>query len=111
MIGTPVTLPEFVAVNPGTLPANNVGGPVGAADDCVMTEDVELDLAGDEGLWFTNAAAGGGDGAVKELIESRCRCCGPLGNGDGGANWEVGVGIGVVCADEAMASAASWRRL
>ena len=50
VIGTPVTLPEFVAVSPGTLPARSVGGPAGgAADACVMTDEVELDLAGDDG--------------------------------------------------------------
>lgn len=47
---------------------------------------------------------------MKELIESRWRCCEPFGNGDGGANCEVGVGTGVVCAEYATASAASWRR-
>lgn len=82
VIGTPVTLPELVAVSPGTLPARSVG----AVEFCVMTDDVELDRAGDEGRWLTKAAAGGGDGAVNELIESRCRCCDPLRNGDGGAN-------------------------
>lgn len=86
MIGTPVTLPELVAVSPGTLPARSVGGPVGAVDVCVITDEVEFDLAGELGRWLTKAAAGGGDGAAKELIESRCRCCEPLGNGDGGAN-------------------------
>lgn len=85
-MGTPVTLPEWVAVIPGTLPAKSGGGPVGAVDVCVITDDVELDLAGELGRWFTKAAAAGGDGAAKELIESRCRCCDPLGNGDGGAN-------------------------
>lgn len=71
-MGTPVTLPEFVAVSPGTLPAINGCGPAaGTADDCVITDDVEFDLAGDDGRWLTNVAAGGGDGAVNELIESR----------------------------------------
>lgn len=85
-MGTPVTLPELVAVSPGTLPAKRGGGPVGAVDVCVIMEDVELDLAGELGRWFTKVAAGGGEGAAKELMESRCRCCEPLGNGDGGAN-------------------------
>lgn len=86
-MGTPVTLPELVAVIPGTLPAKSGGGPVGAVDVCVIMDDVEFDLAGEVGRWFTTKfAAGGGDGAAKELIESRCRCCDPLGNGDGGAN-------------------------
>lgn len=70
-MGTPVTLPEFVAVSPGTLPAINGWGPAGTADDCVIMDDVELDLAGDDGRWLTNVAAGGGEGAVKEFIESR----------------------------------------
>lgn len=73
MIGTPVTLPELVAVIPGTLPAINGGGPVGAVEVCVIMEDVELDLAGELGRWLTKAAAGGGDGAAKELMESLCR--------------------------------------
>jgi hypothetical protein len=106
VIGTPVTLPEFVAVSPGTLPATSVCGPAeGTADDCVITDEVELDLAGDDGRWFTNEAAGGGDGAANELVESRCRW--PLGKGDGGANCEVGAGVGVFCVDDAVVSAAS----
>lgn len=108
-MGTPVTLPEFVAASPGILPARRVGGPVGgAADADVMTDEVEFDLAGDDGRWFTNDAASDGDGAANELVESRCRW--PLGKGDGGANCEVGVGIGVFC-DDAAASAVSGRRL
>lgn len=71
MMGTPVTLPELVAVSPGMLPASKGWGPAGTADVCVMTEEVEFDLAGDDGLWLTNVAAGGGDGAVNEFIESR----------------------------------------
>lgn len=48
-MGTPVTLPEFVAVSPGTLPAKSGGGPVGAVDVWVIMDDVELDLAGELG--------------------------------------------------------------
>lgn len=110
VIGTPVTLPEFVAVSPGTLPAISGWGPAGTAEVCVITDDVELDRAGDDGRWLTKLAAGGGDGAVNELIESRWRCCEPLRYGDGGANCAVGVGIGVVCAEDATASATSERR-
>lgn len=107
-MGTPVTLPELVAVRPGTLPATRVGGPGGAAVElCVMIDEVELDLVGDDGRWLAKAAAGGGEGAAKELVESRCRCWDPLGKGDGGANWEVGVGTGVFCDDDATASALS----
>lgn len=87
-IGTPVTLPELVAVRPGTLPATRLGGPGGggAVELCVMTDEVEFDRVGDDGRWLAKAAAGGGDGAAKELVESRCRCWEPLGKGDGGAN-------------------------
>lgn len=107
-IGTPVTLPEFVAVKPGTLPATRVGGPGGAAVELwVMTDEVELDRVGDDGRWLAKAAAGGGEGAAKELVESRCRCCDPLGKGDGGANCEVGVGTGVFCDEVATTSALS----
>lgn len=42
-----------------------------------MMDDVEFDLVGDDGRWLTKFAAGGGDGAVKELMESRCLCCEP----------------------------------
>lgn len=106
VIGTPVTLPECVAVSPGTFPARS-GGAVaeGTTDACVMTEEVELDLAGDDGRWLTNEAASDGDGAVNELLDSRCRW--PLWKGDGGANCEVDVGIGVFCVDDAVMSAAS----
>jgi hypothetical protein len=77
VIGTPVTLPELAAAIPGTLPTINDGfviTPVGAAEDTVAIEDVELDLVGEDGLALTKEAAGGGDGAVKELAESRWRC-------------------------------------
>jgi hypothetical protein len=47
--------------------------PVGTVEDCVIMEDVELDLAGDDGRTLTNEAAAGGDGAVSELAESRWR--------------------------------------
>jgi hypothetical protein len=54
--GTPVTLPEFVAAMPGTLPEIRVGlvttpaaGTVLACVVIVATDDVEFDLAGDDG--------------------------------------------------------------
>jgi len=77
VIGIPVTCPEFAAVILGTWPAIKGGlliTPVGAAEACVMIDDVELDRVGDVGLW-TNVAvvSAGGDGAVRELAESRCR--------------------------------------
>lgn len=77
MMGTPVTFPEFVAVKLGILPASRFGGGCGAVEDCVITDEVELDLVGDDGRWLTNVAAGGGEGAVNEFIESRWRCCEP----------------------------------
>ena len=55
-------------------------------------DDAELDLAGDTGRALTKDAAVGGEGAVIELAESRCRCCEPFGKGDGGAKVDVGVG-------------------
>lgn len=57
-------------------------------------EEAELDRAGDPARALTNDA-GGGEGAVSELVESRCLWCGPFGNGEGGAKTEVGVGAGV----------------
>jgi len=65
-----------------------------------MTDDVEFDRAGEPGRGLIKEA-GGGDGAVSELAESRCLWCEPLGNGDGGANTDVGVGTGVFWFDEA----------
>jgi len=96
-MGTPVTLPELAAAMLGMLLTISVGllMTAGAVDACVTMDDVEFDRAGDDGRPLTKAAAGGGDGAAKELAESRCRCCAPLGNGDGGANSDVGVGTGV----------------
>lgn len=55
VIGTPVTLPEFAAAIPGTLPEMRVGlliTPVGTVLDWVVMvaiDDVELDLAGEDG--------------------------------------------------------------
>jgi hypothetical protein len=60
----------------GTWPEINGGllmTPVGTVEDCVMMEEVELDLAGEDGRTLTNEAAAGGDGAVSELAESRWR--------------------------------------
>ena len=61
----------------------------------MTTDEVEFDRAGDDGRALTNEAVGGGEGAVNELAELRCWCWAPFGNGDGGANTEVGVGSGV----------------
>jgi hypothetical protein len=38
-------------------------------------DEVEFDRAGEDGRWLMNEAsdAAGGDGAVRELAESRCR--------------------------------------
>lgn len=98
--GTPVTLPELVAVKPGTLPPirgglfTTVGGTV---DDCVAMDDVELDRAGEWGRCELNElVVGGGEGAANELIEPRLGCCVPAGKGEGGANWVVGVGVGIL---------------
>lgn len=75
--GIPVTLPELATAILGTLPIIREGlvmTPVCAAEETVATDDVEFDRAGDVGRAFTNEAAGGGDGAVNELAESRWRC-------------------------------------
>lgn len=75
VIGTPTAFEEFVAVRAGTLPAISVGlltTPVGTEEDCVAIEDVELDLAGDDGRCEVGGADVGGEGAVKELAELRC---------------------------------------
>jgi hypothetical protein len=67
-----------------------------------MVEAFELDRAGDAARGLTkDAVTIGGDGAVRELAESRCLWWEPFGNGDGGANTEVGVGTGVFWFDEA----------
>jgi hypothetical protein len=54
--GTPVTLPEFAAAIPGTLPEIRVGlvttpaaGTVLACVVTVATDEVEFDLVGDDG--------------------------------------------------------------
>lgn len=111
VMGTPTTFPELAAAILGTFPPINVGlvmTPPGAVDAWVMTDDVELDRAGEDGRWFTNEAIGGGEGAVSELAESRCRCW-PLGKGEGGAKTEVGVGIGVFWLEVTAVSDASGR--
>lgn len=46
---------------------------VGATEDCVTMDDAEFERAGEAGRWAKNAAAGGGEGAVRELAESLCR--------------------------------------
>lgn len=45
---------------------------MGTEDDCVATDDVEFDLAGEAGRWAITVANVGGEGAVKELAELRC---------------------------------------
>lgn len=102
--GTPVTLPEFVAAMLGTLPIIKDGFVVTgwAADDCVATEEVELDRAGEVGRALTKPAASGGEGAVNELAEFRCWCEGAAGNGEGGANTADGVTIGVLWLDDGV---------
>lgn len=42
-----VTLPEFAAAKPGTLPPMSVGLVSTAVDDWVATDEVELDRAGE----------------------------------------------------------------
>lgn len=73
MIGTPVTLAEFVAAMPGTLPTMRGGLLItGTEEACVATEEVELDLAGECGRCDPVTDDAGGDGAVKELVDPRC---------------------------------------
>jgi hypothetical protein len=50
VIGTPVTLPEFVAVKPGTWPTINEGFVMmPACDGWVTIEEVEFERAGEDG--------------------------------------------------------------
>lgn len=49
---------------------------------------------------------GGGEGAVIELTDDRLGCWAPTGNGDGGANCVVGVGVGVLWAEAGTFAAA-----
>lgn len=79
VIGTPVTLAELVAAMLGTLPPIRVGLFITLVEACVTTDDVELDLAGEDGrttmgmpdVAETNdaVATAGGDGAANELDE------------------------------------------
>lgn len=87
VMGTPVTLPELATVRLGTLPDMRGGLLMtdGTAEDWVATEDVEFDLAGEDGRCEARLVDGGGDGAAKELVEPRCWLEGPDVNGDGGA--------------------------
>lgn len=103
--GIAITLPELAAARPGTLPPIRVGFVSTAEDDCVATDEVELERAGDWGGALTKDAvgAGGGEGAVKDP-EFRW-----LWKGDGGAKApEVGVNAegfwteGVPVADVAL---------
>lgn len=81
---------------PGTWPTIREGLLITAAcDGCVTIDEVEFERAGEDGRWLTNEAAAGGEGAVIELAESRCRWWDPFGKGEGGANTDVGVGTGV----------------
>ncbi len=50
----------------------------------------------------------GGDGAVRELPESRCRWWEPFGKGEGGAKTEVGVGTGVFWLETVPAAGGFW---
>jgi len=73
VIGIPVTLPELVAAIPGTLPTIKGGLLTTTVDAWVVTEETELDLAGELGRPLGNDTVDvGGDGAVKELAEFRC---------------------------------------
>lgn len=99
VIGTPTILPELVAAMLGTCP--EIKGGLLSTPVC-EAEEVELDRAGDVARGLTkDAVTVGGDGAVRELAESRCLWCEPFGNGEGGANTEVGVGTGVFWLDAA----------
>lgn len=74
VIGMPCAFPELAAVKAGTLPAMRVGlltTPVGTDEDCVATDDVELERVGDDGRCDPAGAVAGGDGAVNELAELR----------------------------------------
>lgn len=94
VMGTPVTLPELAAVMLGTLPP--MRGGLFITEACVATDDAEFDRVGDGGRAFPYDVVGGGDGAGNEVAEFRCWW---LGNGEGGAKSEVGVGIGVAWLD------------
>ena len=79
----------LAAATPGTLPRVGVGLLLTICDDCVTTEDVELERVG----------LGGGSGAgeaVGAKIGVDCRSKG------GGAEAAVGVGSGVACADDVV---------
>lgn len=70
MRGTPVTLPELVAVILGTFPP--IRGGLFMTEAWVATDDVEFDLVGDGGRAFTKDVVGGGEGAGNEVPEFRC---------------------------------------
>jgi hypothetical protein len=84
-MGTPVTLPELAAAIPGTVPPIRGGFVMTAAEACVVTDEVELDRAGDDGRMLTNEAelVGGGEGAANEPPEFLCWWK-PPGKGEGG---------------------------
>ena len=71
-MGTPVTLPEFVAAMPGTLPPIRGGLVKTAAETCVATDEVLFERAGDDGLRLTKEALAGGEGAANEPAEFLC---------------------------------------
>lgn len=70
VMGTPVTLPELVAVMLGTFPP--MRGGLFMTEACVATDDAEFDRAGDGGRAFTYDVVDGGDGAGNEVAEFRC---------------------------------------
>lgn len=73
VMGTPPALPA--AVRLGMVPPTRGGlltTPEGTNDDCVATDEAELDLVGDEGRCEAAAADAGGEGAANELAELRC---------------------------------------
>jgi hypothetical protein len=87
--GIPPTNPDIAAPKLGTFPKVGVGllitlGPgVGAKEDCVATDEVELDLVGLEGRTI---GTGDGDGGTPDERDRTWSA---------GAVAEVGVGTGV----------------
>lgn len=70
-MGTPVTLADWAAAMPGTLPPIR-GGLFITFEDCVAIEDVEFDRVGDGGRAPVKEPVAGGDGAANEPAEFRC---------------------------------------
>lgn len=99
--GLPAPMPEMLPARSGglliTVPAWGLMN-----DDCVPTEEVELDRVGDEGRpdgAAGPAGTGGGEGATDKLDEVRWWL--DERKGDGGATTEVEVGNGVFWAETA----------